>query len=345
MNRSLLAFIFVLCSCLSALAQPNLRKQTLPAPFSSFSMYVCDTTGVRTGSPGTAQIWNYASLVKRGNDTTFTIYTDKSVLKDPAKFPNGEVVVIDDTTTSIYRTINNQWRLEGWITPTTEMVVGVDPYDVRPSEIVFNDPKFDIFNGTVQSPFPTPGAKNVTGAHAYVYDGFGQLVLPDFTYNNVARTTQRDTLSVEVTIGPQKAVVKTISRKTSWQEVSSNIPLFIIDESTIQVFNANNVSLFGPFSFKTVRYRRHGQTTDVQEDPSHSLLVAPCPSSGDQVTIMGLIADPRTVLVINAIGEQMVCPTSQTEQGVKIDIRDLSKGSYTVLVLEGQVMRTVAFTR
>lgn len=310
-------------------------------------MYVCDTTGVRTGSPGTAQIWNYASLVRRGSDTSLTIYTDKTFLKSPVreKFPNAEVVVVDDTTTSIYRTVNNTWRLEGWITPTTEMLVGVDPYDVRPSEIVFNDPKFDIFNGTIQSPFPTPGTKNITGSHAYVYDGFGQLVLPDFTYNNVARTTQRDTMSTEIAIGPQKGYVKSISRKTSWQEVSSNIPLFIIDESTIQVFNASNVSLFGPFTFKTVRYRRYGQTTGVNDDPSQSLLVAPCPASGDHVTVMGLAVDPSSIIVINAIGEQIACPTSQTDAGIKIDVRELAKGSYTVLVLEGQMMRTAGFVR
>ena len=347
MIRSLLALLFVLCSCITAFAQPNLRRQTLPAPFSSYSMYVCDTTGVRTGTPGTAQVWNYASLIRRGTDTTFTIYTDKTALPSPVRerFPNAEVVVIDDTTTSIYRTVNNTWRLEGWITPTTEMLVGVDPYDVRPSEIVFNDPKFDIFNGSIQSPFPTPGAKNVTGSHFYVYDGFGQLVLPDFTYNNVARTTQRDTMSAEVTIGPQKAFVKTISRKTSWQEVTSNIPLFIIDESTVQVFNANNVSLFGPFTFKTVRYRRAGQTTDVHEDPSQSLLVAPSPSTGDVVTVMGLQTDPRNIIVINSIGEQISCPTGQTDAGIKIDVRELAKGSYTVLVLEGQRMRTASFAK
>ena len=347
MNRSLLALVLTLCSCLTVMAQPNLRKQTLPAPFSSYSMYVCDTTGIRAGSSGTGQVWNYSSLVRRGADTTFTIYADKSALKSPTreKFPNAEVVVIDDTTTSVYRTVNNVWRLDGWITPTTEMLVGVDPYDVRPSEIVFTNPSFDIFNGTIQSPFPTPGTKNVTGSHVYVYDGYGQLVLPDFTYNNVARVSQRDTMSVEVSIGPQKAFVKTISRKTSWQELTSNIPLFIIDESTVQVFNAANMSLFGPFTFKTVRYRRYGQTTDVNEDPSQSLVVAPSPSAGDYVTVMALQADPHNIIVINTIGEQISCPTTQTNTGIEIDVRELAKGSYSVLVLEGQRMRTVRFVR
>ena len=152
-------------------------------------------------------------------------------------------------------------------------------------------------------------------------------------------------MSAEVTIGPQEAFVKTISRRTAWQELTSNIPLFIIDESSVQVFNANNVSLFGPFIFKTVRYRRYGQTTSVNDDHSQSLLVAPCPTTGDHVTVMGLYADPSTVVVINSFGEQVLCPTTQSDAGIKIDVRSLASGSYTVIVLEGQWMRTVGFVR
>jgi len=345
MNRFYALLAITLCAASSLLAQPNLRVQTLPAPFSRYVMKVCDTTDIRVGLAGTGQVWNYANLVQRKQDTTVTIFTDRSVLSVPDKFPNGQVVVIDDTTTSVYRKVDGTWRLEGWITPTTEMLVGADPYDVRPVEVVYNNRSFDSFNGTIQSPFPTPGAKDVTGAHAYVYDGFGQLVLPDFTYNNVARTTQHDTMSVEVTLGPQKAFVKTISRKTSWQEVSSNIPLFVIDESSIQVFSANNVSLFGPFLFKTVRYRQYGQTTDVQEDPTHSLQLAPCPSSGDHVTIIGLAAEPITVLLINAIGETITCAATRTEAGMTLDVRNLAVGTYHVLIMDGTHLRSASFVR
>lgn len=60
---------------------------------------------------------------------------------------------------------------------------------------------------------------------------------------------------------------------------------------------------------------------------------------------MGLYADPSTVVVINSLGEQVLCPTTQSDAGIKIDVRSLASGSYTVLVLDVQWMRTVGFVR
>jgi hypothetical protein len=328
-------------------AQPVLRKTTLPAPFKSFTMVPCDTTGVRIGAPGTGQVWNYTTLMRRGTDSITTTYTDKSGLTPVARmrFPNAEVVVIDDTTTYIYRTVDNKWRLDGWITPNTEMLAGADPYDVRPVEIVFNDPSSDVFIGTLQSPFPTPGAKNVTGSHAYIYDGFGQLALPDRTYTNVARITQRDSMTAEITLGVQKGSIKTTTRKTSWQEVSSNVPLFIIEESTTTVVNANNVTLFGPFNQRSVRYRRYTEPTDVHEDPDNALLVVPSPSYADVIAVKGLRAEPENISVINSIGELMECPMVSSGTNVHIDVRQLATGSYTVVVTDGRHIRMASFIR
>jgi hypothetical protein len=211
--------------------------------------------------------------------------------------------------------------------------------------VVVNNPKFDVFNGTITSPFPTPGTKQFTGSHSFVYDGFGQLNLPDGTYSNVARTTQRDTMTTEVTIGVQKAFVKTISRATAWQEVASNIPLLTIDETTITVSNASNVTLFGPYNLKTVRYRRYGQTTDVPEESDNTLLVAPSPSSSDVLTIFGLDADPAYIVVINTIGETIACATTRTEAGMTLDVRGLAIGTYHVLIMDGTHLRTASFVR
>jgi hypothetical protein len=329
------------------MAQPNLMIQSLPAPFTRFSMYVCDTTGIRVGAPGIGQVWSYSNLLRRGSDTTLTIHTDKTILKSPVreKFPNAEVVVVDDTTTSVFRTINGQWRLEGWITPNSEMVAGADPYDVRPVEVVVNNPKYDVFNGIITTPFPTPGPKTVTGSHSYVYDGYGQLILPDNSYDNVARITQRDTMSVDVTIGPQKAFVKTFSRKTSWQEITNDIPLLVIDESTIQVVNTSNVSLFGPFTFKTVRYLRKFLFTGVKEEPNEALLIAPSPSSSDVLTISGIDADPAHVVVINTIGQTVECAVSRTVAGLTLDVHELALGTYHVLIMDGGLLRTASFVR
>jgi len=310
-------------------------------------MLRCDTSLVRVGNGGTGLTWDYTNLVRRGNDSAQTSYSDSTALtpQQRLRFRAADVVVVDDTTTSIYRTVNSTWRLVGRFTPSTEMIVGVDPYDVRPSEIVFNDPKKDTYNGTFQSSVPTPGVRPFSASHRYVYDGFGSLRLPDQTYPDVARISWWDTVTVEVTIGIQKAFVKSTVRTTSWQSVTSNIPQLVIEESTIRVTNASDVPLFAPFTGKSVRYLAFVNSTGIDDQPLQPYAVAPLPASGDHVTIMGLANDPSSITLINAAGQTVSCPMTSTGSGLRLDIRTLPAGTYYALIPEGYRLRTASFVK
>lgn len=347
MKSILPVLIALFCLGISATAQPNLRSTTLPAPFKTFGMRPCDTTGVRVGPGGTGLTWNYANLKTAGTDSVITSYSDSTALTmaQRTRFRNAEVVVKDDTTTSIYRTVTGSWRLVGRITPTTEMVVGVDPYDVRPSEIVFNDPKSDKYNGNYTSAFPVQGSRPFTGGHSYVYDGLGTLQLPLKTYVNVARVTWRDSVSVTVQIGATSGFLRIITRTVSWQEVNSNVPLLVIEEKTISVVDDKGAPLASQLSTRSVRIRGEGQSTSVTDDPFYSLLVWPSPASGDHITVKGLLLDPATVTVINAAGQAVACPVSSIDSDLRIDVRSLPAGTFYVLIAEDYRIRTASFVR
>lgn len=337
MNRPLLLVVTVCITATLLQAQPNLRVQTLPAPFLSFTMKVCDTTGVRPGPSGTGQVWNFNSLQQRNQDTTQTIYTDKSSLtpEQQEKLRNAEVIVIDDTTTSGFRIADGQWRWEGSFTPNASVVAGSDPYDVRPSEVVFNDPKNDQYDALFESTFLPPGQYQRTGTHTYLYDGFGQLILPDFVYSNVARITQIDSTSTEFSIGPQQAFLTITTNITMWQQVNSNIPLMLIESVSGQVLNREGIPLGPSFNSRTVRYRAVNATTSVDEETENSLTVSPSPTSNDHVVINDVTIDPSRIIVITSDGAMVSAPATRTSTGVTVDIRALAPGAYTILILEG----------
>lgn len=351
MTRHLLLAGLIFIGHAAAQAQPNLRQSTLPKPFLSYTMTVCDTANVVPGPAGIGQVWNFNTLIQRGKDTTVTTYTDKSSLSPQlqVKFPRAEVVVIDDSTTSAFRITDDQWRWEGTATPSATMVAGSDPYDVRPSEVVFNDPKSDSYDGTLESTVLPPGQYPRLGRHHFIYDGFGQLILPDFVYDNVARTTQVDTTSTEFSLGPQRVFLATVSVVTMWQSVNENVPLMLIEEVAGQVVNVDGVPIGPSFSNKTVRYRGRFTVSSVDEEERYSLVVTPSPSTTDRVSIKGLNVDPSNITLINAIGEVISCPTSMSAEGLSIDVRSLAPGRYTVLIVDGigaaSRLRTASFIR
>lgn len=337
MTRHLLLAGLIIIGYAATQAQPNLRQSTLPKPFLSFTMAVCDTANVVPGPAGVGQVWNFNTLIQRGKDTTVTTYTDKSSLSPQLqeKLPRAEVVVIDDTTTTAFRTVDGFWRWEGAATPSATMVAGSDPYDVRPSEVVFNDPKSDRYDGTLESTALPPGQYPRRGSHRFIYDGFGQLILPDFTYNNVARTSQLDTTSAEFSIGPQRVFLTIVSAVTMWQSINENVPLMLIETVSGQVTNVDGVPIGPSFKNKTVRYRGRNAVTSVEEEVEHALVVTPSPSTTDRVSIKGLNVDPSMITLVNAIGEVITCPIARSDEGLTIDVRSLAPGRYTVLILDG----------
>lgn len=351
MKRPLLLLVTICITAALVEAQPNLRQQTLPAPFLSFTMRVCDTTGVRPGPAGIGQVWNFSGLQQRGQDTTRTIYTDKSSLtpEQQEKLRNADVIVIDDTTTAGYRLVNGQWRWEGSITPTASVVAGSDPYDVRPSEVVFNDPKSDRFDAVLESTVLPPGQYPRTGSHNYIYDGFGRIILPDFAYDNVARITQVDSTSTQFAIGPQQAFLTITTNITMWQQVNSNIPLMVIETVVGQVRNRDGVPLGPAFNSKTVRFRGVNATTSVDEETQNALTVSPSPTTNDEVTVNDVTIDPSQMIVIGSNGDQVDAKATRTASGITIDIRSLAPGAYSVLIMEGAGsiprIRTAQFVR
>lgn len=351
LHRYLLLICITCVATITAIAQPDLGVKTLPTGFKSYWMRVCDTTGVGRGSAGTEMVWSYTNLVLRGNDSTTTLVTDRSALTPELqqRFPNAEFIVIDDTTTYFYQILPSGLRLDGRVTPGSSLVASPDPYDVRPSEVVFNDPKFDTYNGAFESSTLPPGPKPVTGSHSFTYDGFGRLLLPDFTYNNVARITQRDTSTTAFTIGPQRAFLRITSHTTTWQQLNTSIPLLQVEESVFAVVDSTGRPIRPGSLQKRVRYLDRDSPTSVVDDSEDMVAVAPTPTSADHVSVLGRDIATSTVVVINTLGESVPCSVTSIDGGFTVDISQLACGSYSVLLISEQPggvrVRTASFIR
>ena len=338
----------LICFCVfDVAAQPILGGRTLPAPYDQFRMIPCDTVAVGVGSPGVDVVWSYRDLRALTPDPVVTIYSDSTLLTDAQRqvFQGSDVVVLDDTTLSVYQTVNDVVRLIGRVTPTTELVAESDPYDVRPTEITFDGRNRDRFAGTLRLLLEIPQLQPVTGSHEYHYDGFGTLVLPDFIYDNVARVSARDTIIGEVTYNAQRARLSWSRWTTTWQNVSSQRPLLVIEENTVLLTDSRGTPLAEPFVHKTVRYQPFDNTSSVGDDEESRLHVAPSPSLNDHVTVLGLHGDPAHVMVISARGEVVHCTITQGADGMVLDVHGLAHGTYYVLSMSAGRLRTASFVR
>lgn len=348
MKRSLTLALALILTAGAAVAQPTLRVSTLPAPIVEYRMHVCDTTGVTPGPGGTGVTWDFTSLVRRGNEETTTRYLTRNLLpaEQQGLFPKAEVFVVDDTVTTGFRLIQDQWRWEGTNTPSATIVAGNDPYDTRPAEVVYNDPKSGTYDGIIER-FPIPGATTRTGDHSFVYDGFGTLITPEAIISSSARTTETSVTRDEFSIGPQKVFLVLRSTTTTWFPFSRNTPHMVIQQIDGRVENVMGQPIGAPFTQKTVRYSTEGSISGVDEELERSVTLMPQPVTTGVATIGGLPSSPTSVMIVDAIG--LVRPASYTmsgDHGIDLDVRSLPSGRYSAVLTfgDGAGSRTVTRT-
>jgi hypothetical protein len=348
MKRSLTLACMLMVIAGALAAQPVLRVSTLPAPIVEFTMHVCDTAGVTPGPGGAGVTWDFSSLKRRGSEETITRYLSRDLLptEQQGLFPNAEVFVVDDTVTTGFRLIEDQWRWEGTNTPAATIVAGNDPYDTRPAEVVFNDPKSGTYDGIIER-FPIPGATTRTGDHSFVYDGFGTLITPEAIITNSARTTETSTTRDEFSIGPQRVFLVLSTTTTTWFPFTRNTPHLVIQQIDGRVENVMGQPIGAPFTQKTVRYAKDGSTSSVDEELERSVTLLPQPVTAAVATIGGLPSAPTSVVIVDALGLiRQASYTSTGDSGIELDVRSLPSGRYAAVLTfgEGAGSRTVTRT-
>ncbi len=261
-------------------------------------------------------------------------------------FPGTQVAISTDTTLALYAIVGRYFRLLGVVTPKTQMSVVTDPYDTRPTEIVYTGRLIDAYRAVIRVTGPGGGIVRRTGTHAISYDGFGTLILPARQYTDVARLTTTGATTDSLVVNAVTTVTRMATRRTTYQVFSSDTVLLEIVEVQTTV-TRNGQQIGQPTTATTVIHYGNANPNSVDEEATRFATVVPNPSNGSALRIQAFSKDLQSLHVFDVAGLRVEGITWERrgDNDLAVTLPGLSSGAY-VVVLEsaGGSTRVLPFT-
>lgn len=288
----------------------------------------CDSAGVYAGNTGNAVTWNFSGLKPFPYDTetewmvtpaSTTHGSDFPGSTQVEKYSNGQFVYVYKTSGASY--------LVGFVDTTDNLIIKYPDsiiFALRP--ISYGNSVTDTFTDKFSS-----GADNFSGGGPVTInaDGYGTLILPTGTYNNVLRVkiTQVET----DTLLNFKTTSVTTSVSNVWFDGVHTSALLKIDSSN----SASGIQ-------KTVQYLV-SETTGTEElkMDNGQWTIFPNPTKGKfaiQSSIINLhSSDEKTEITIyNIFGQQVFSQYSVPKSQYLIDLSGQPGGLYFYRVLNNE---------
>lgn len=334
MNQTLTCLVVAFLAFVGAIAQPTMDVRTVPTPTKNIARTIVTTPNVSPGSSGVGVVWDFRNLA--GIVEQKQQYLSESELPDSVLelYPQVEVGVRVDTTLTLYRTVGNYFQMLGIVTPRTQMTVVVDPYDTRPTEIVYSGQLLDAYRATLRVNAPTPVLGNRVGQHNVRYDGFGTLILPKQQYQDVGRLTILGSTTDSFLIGGSRVVIIATTRRTTFQRVTGDTILLDIEETQTSI-TRNGQPVGNPITTSVVTYAGFNGATSVNDaEPAPLVLALPNPSNGKELTIAGLVGDVRNAAVYTLSGSIVdhVSWQLKNASSISLSLPSVSSGKYVVVI-------------
>lgn len=224
---------------------------------------------------------------------------------------------------------NNIFREYGTRSTYDGMSFGVqysDPFNHFAFPFSFQDTGGDTYAGEVYG----IGTNNaITGTQSYVVDGWGTVITPFGTFDNVLRITET---SVETMVTSPTINMITNTIQTSWYSPDYPVPVMVIntDHSSIMGMPTDSsqaVAALVSYTPATVglNYRKSQNTLSIYPNPTT-----------DQITISAEGLTENAVLNIYSATGKLTKQVSLTANE-KVDVSDLSPGIYiAVLQVNGK---------
>lgn len=329
-----LAILGIAClvCLLPAMGQQKLDVRSLPTPSKTFVRTTVDPSGVLPGPGGIGVVWDFRGLPMGSEQRQFILSKSELPRSVQDSFPLTQVGVRTDTTLALYATVGRYFRLLGYVTPATQMTVITDPYDTRPTEIVYSGRLLDAYKAVIRTVGTGSLVAKRTGQHSITYDGFGTLLLPQATYRDVARLTTTGSTTDSTIVGPNTVVVRRVISRTTYQEFSNDTVRMEIEE-VVTTTTRNGQPIGQPSTSKTVVYYGLNSSTDVEEEVKGTLLVAPNPSNGSTLRITGLEYNVQFLQVFDVSGTRVASVgwTRRGEAELAVTLPGLTNGVYVVV--------------
>lgn len=322
MHSYLRSLILALACPLAIKAQPVLTAtNNLATPGESFA-YI--SAGYQPAGPsGGGVTWDFSSL--QPENFTQLFFGLPSSGSQAVQFPDATLLRSQASGQESYFIHNNDSiRLIGVVTASGVVVSYSDPEQVLRFPFSFNQSFVDSFRASYIS--GSSGTR--TGVDTVVADGWGTLILPDYTYNNVLRVKVISHYNDTIPTQP----VLTFNDERYYFYLPG-IHSYLLSINNTVVMNGNTVIS----TVQTLNYFDH--TTGIAAAPPQvELKIYPVPAlEKADVHFPAIKTDRGSLTVINNAGmivRQVPLVKNQTQ--LTLDCLGLPSGMYVVKMYDGE---------
>ncbi len=208
--KKVLLFLFTSSLLIKVSAQPTLTAANAsPKPGDSYISQSAATTGIGSFAGGANQTWNYANIVDSGGIIAF-----QAVLPSQTPFADsfpGSNLVIKTLGDSVYIYFNSTTAalLQNGTATNDSTILRYDPARTYlPYPFAYGS----TFNGPINEKIPGYDF-TFTGTDSISGDGYGTLVLPGRSYNNVLRVKYIENVSftLDTLLSSTKTNIRVVS--------------------------------------------------------------------------------------------------------------------------------------
>lgn len=272
MSKTFTLFLILIAAI--AYTQPEITHSNIPIVGDQVIISICSDP-VNPGEAGAMQIWDMSGLTETEEQSFTYIQPAQGIYAD--SFPDATLCAVswmDDY--SYYRTTEDSLVVEGYVVTIppndTSVMIYTNPEKILDLPYSHNTTFYDEFNGNLHM----PGFSGLTfiGSLDFEADGYGTLILPTGTYNNVVRYRfYREQTNY---FGGFPAVTTT---KEQWAWVSPDYRFWLLlMEENFDGFSTTPLVWYDKNPYPV--------TTGLASYPESTVLVFPNPlKNGQQLTI------------------------------------------------------------
>jgi len=223
-----------------------------PVPGDCFLSYLADTTGVVAGDPGANMTWDYSNL-NIGTEMVYEIYQDTTYVSF-TNFPNfttlygaGNTYYFLNISDSAYRMVGEAHYPGALYMGPDRLLNYSDPATIMRYPMSYPLSFTDHYAAYSSAMFTEIFREGVTSTKA---DGYGKLILPFTTINNVIRMriTTDNTDSTIVSLFNTTSVVHSHDVKYLWYDGITKTPVLVIE------YPGNHSSAFNQTSVRVAAW-------------------------------------------------------------------------------------------
>lgn len=318
MKKKLLPILLLSLYSGAAMAQATLTAATNEPIPGQVQVAYFKYSATDPGQSGANITWDFSDFQQSITDTM--AYTACSANPNCGSFPNSTVAGIDhaNNTTLFLNTDNNAETVVGAIEPTGATIPYTNGEDLFRFPITYNNSYVDTFSAT----FTSTMAYYRSGTVTVTCDGYGTLILPYGTINNVLRIHRQEIYQDSANLEGTSFIIPYQSDLYTWYSTSNRGEL--MDASSITIDNQQTSS----YSY----YTKQIATSVNNVNETAELNVFPNPAKDVVNVQFGNINGHVHISIADVAGREVAVlkDGNSNSQQVQYNISNLQPGLYFV---------------